>query len=422
MRIRIFVVSILIAAAAPAQTPLTLEQAEKLAIISSPEVAASLLNAAAANQVTLEVHSAAFPTAVANFTSAGAVPSSQLAAGSLTNSNVFNRIAGGVSASQLITDFGRTGALTASARFRALARAEVAKVTQAQILLQVDRAFYAVLRAQSVLRVAQQTVGARQTVSDQITALGEVQLKSGLDVSFAQVNLSEARLLLVNAESDVEAAQAELAAALGLQERQQFVLADPVGLLEPPPDPAALVRNSLAARPELLSLRADRAAADQFSLAEQDLRKPTVSALGSFGYIPLRQNNLRSRYAAVGVNVSIPIFNGHLFSAREAEAELRAREAAQNVKIQENRISRDVQIAFLNAASAYRRVGLTAELASQAGRGLELAQARYDLGLSSIVELSQAQLNKTSADIANSTAKYDYRLQRSVLDYQTATK
>ena len=420
MRIRIFVVSILIAAAAPAQTPLTLEQAEKLAIISSPEVAASLLNAAAANQVTLEVHSAAFPTAVANFTSAGAVPSSQLAAGSLTNSNVFNRIAGGVSASQLITDFGRTGALTASARFRALARAEVAKVTQAQILLQVDRAFYAVLRAQSVLRVAQQTVGARQTVSDQITALGEVQLKSGLDVSFAQVNLSEARLLLVNAESDVEAAQAELAAALGLQERQQFILADPVGLLEPPPDPAALVRNSLAARPELLSLRADRAAADQFSLAEQDLRKPTVSALGSFGYIPLRQNNLRSRYAAVGVNVSIPIFNGHLFSAREAEAELRAREAAQNVKIQENRISRDVQIAFLNAASAYRRVGLTAELASQAGRGLELAQARYDLGLSSIVELSQAQLNKTSADIANSTAKYDYRLQRSVLDYQTA--
>lgn len=419
MRIRIFVVSILIAAA-PAQTPLTLEQAEKLAIISSPEVAASLLNAAAANQVTLEIHSAAFPTAVANFTSAGAVPSSQLAAGSLTNSNVFNRIAGGVSASQLITDFGRTGALTASARFRALARAEVAKVTQAQILLQVDRAFYAVLRAQSVLRVAQQTVGARQTVSDQITALGEVQLKSGLDVSFAQVNLSEARLLLVNAESDVEAAQAELAAALGLQERQQFVLADPVGLLEPPPDPAALVRNSLAARPELLSLRADRAAADQFSLAEQDLRKPTVSALGSFGYIPLRQNNLRSRYAAVGVNVSIPIFNGHLFSAREAEAELRAREAAQNVKIQENRISRDVQIAFLNAASAYRRVGLTAELASQAGRGLELAQARYDLGLSSIVELSQAQLNKTSADIANSTAKYDYRLQRSVLDYQTA--
>ena len=419
MRIRIFVVSILIAAA-PAQTPLTLEQAEKLAIISSPEVAASLLNAAAANQVTLEVHSAAFPTAVANFTSAGAVPSSQLAAGSLTNSNVFNRIAGGVSASQLITDFGRTGALTASARFRALARAEVAKVTQAQILLQVDRAFYAVLRAQSVLRVAQQTVGARQTVSDQITALGEVQLKSGLDVSFAQVNLSEARLLLVNAESDVEAAQAELAAALGLQERQQFVLADPVGLLEPPPDPVTLVRTSLAARPELLSLRADRAAADQFSLAEQDLRKPTVSALGSFGYIPLRQNNLRSRYAAVGVNVSIPIFNGHLFSAREAEAELRAREAAQNVKIQENRISRDVQIAFLNAASAYRRVGLTAELASQAGRGLELAQARYDLGLSSIVELSQAQLNKTSADIANSTAKYDYRLQRSVLDYQTA--
>jgi outer membrane protein len=408
-------------AALTAQTPLTLEQAERLAVTGSPEVAASLLNAAAANQVTLEVHSAALPLALANFTGVSALRGSQLAAGALSNSSVLDRFAGGVTASQLISDFGRIGALTASSRYRALARGEAARATQALIVLQADRAYFAVLRAQSVLRVAQQTVGSRQTVSDQITALGAVQLKSGLDVSFAQVNLSEAKLLLVNAESDVDAAQAELAAALGLRERRQFVLQDLPGEVAPPPDPTPLVRNSLAFRPELLSLRADQAAAEQYTVAEHDLRKPTISAVGAAGYIPLRDNVLRSRYAAAGINLNIPIFNGHLFRAREAEAELRAREAAQNVKVQENRISRDVQIAFLNAAAAYRRIDLTAELAIQAAKGLELAQARYDLGLSSIVELSQAQLSKTSADIANSTAKYDYRLQRAVLDYQTAS-
>jgi outer membrane protein len=54
----------------------------------------------------------------------------------------------------------------------------------------------------------------------------------------------------------------------------------------------------------------------------------------------------------------------------------------------------------------------------QATQALDLAQTRYDLGLSSIVELSQAQLNKTSAEIASASAKYDYQLQRAVLDYQ----
>jgi len=403
-----------------AQTPMTLEEAERLAVKNTPEVAVALLNAAAANQVTLEVRSAALPTAYASLTGAGALRGTRLAAGGLNNPTVFDRLAGGVNASYLLTDFGRTSALTSSARYRAEARGEDARVTRAQVILQVDRAYFAVLRAQSILKVAQQTTAARQTVSDQITALGQAQLKSGLDVSFAQVNLSEARLLLVNAESDVEAAQAELAAAIGLRNRQSFVLTDPPAVLEPPQDPGGLLRTSLVARPELLSLRADQAAAEEFAKAEHDLRNPTISALGSVGFVPLRDDNIRSRYAAAGLNVNIPIFNGRLFGAREAEAELRAREAGQQVKVEENRISRDMQIAFLNAAAAYRRVGLTAELATQATRGLELAQARYDLGLSSIVELSQAQLSKTSADISNSTAKYDYQLQRSVLEYQTA--
>ena len=54
-----------------------------------------------------------------------------------------------------------------------------------------------------------------------------------------------------------------------------------------------------------------------------------------------------------------------------------------------------------------------------ATKSLDLAQARYDLGLSSIVELSQAQLNKTSAEIAGASARYEYQIQRSVLSYQT---
>jgi len=118
------------------------------------------------------------------------------------------------------------------------------------------------------------------------------------------------------------------------------------------------------------------------------------------------------------LNVNIPIFNGGLFKARQAEAELKARADSQNVSDLENRITRDVRVAFLNATTAQDRLALTQQLLQQAQLALDLAQTRYDLGLGSIVELSQAQLNLTSAQIANTTAQYDYQTQRVVLDYQ----
>ena len=403
-----------------AQTPLTLAEAEAFAVKNNPEIAAALLNAAAANQVTLEVRSAALPNIYGSVTAAGAVANSRLAAGGLNNPIVYNRVASGVNVSQVISDFGRTARLTESARLRANARGQQASATRAQIMLQVDRAYFAALRAQAVLAIARQTVSTRQTVADQITALGQAQLKSGLDVSFAQVNLSEAKLLLVNAESDVEAAEAELSAALGYTALQRFLLSDPPQTGMPPPDASAFIRHSLLERPELRASRADLAAASEFAKAEHDLRYPTLTALGSAGYVPLRDQNIHSRFAAAGVNLNFPIFNGHLFSAREAEAELRYQEAQQQVKALENRISRDVQLAYLNAAAAYRRLAVTAELAANAAKGFDLAQARYDLGLSSIVELTQAQLSKTSAEIAIATARYDYELQRSVLAFQSA--
>jgi outer membrane protein len=73
----------------------------------------------------------------------------------------------------------------------------------------------------------------------------------------------------------------------------------------------------------------------------------------------------------------------------------------------------------LNATTAYDRMALTRELVQQAQLAMDLSQSRYDLGLAAIVELSQAQLNLTSAQIADTTARYDYQAQRINLDFQT---
>lgn len=146
---------------------------------------------------------------------------------------------------------------------------------------------------------------------------------------------------------------------------------------------------------------------------------PTVSAAGAAGLTPAYQAPLTDRYAAADINVNVPIFNGFLFSARHQEANLRAKAEDQNMRDLANRIGRDVRTAWLDAGTAYQRIDVTAQLLQQASLALDLAQGRYKLGLSSIVELSQAQLNLTEAQIANTSAKYDYQIQTAVLQYQT---
>src|SRR5262249_15485606 len=156
------------------------------------------------------------PTVFGSVTGVGADSGTRIAAGFLNNPVIYSRAATGLMVSQLITDFGRTTHLVQSARLRAQSQNQALQTTRAQVLLQTDRAYYNVLRAQSVLKVAEQTVRARQLVADQVTTLAQSNLKSQLDVTFANVNLADAKLLLVSAQNDIDSAFAELATAIGL--------------------------------------------------------------------------------------------------------------------------------------------------------------------------------------------------------------
>jgi outer membrane protein len=409
------------AASASVSKSISINDAEQLALKNNPEISVAKLNALASQQVTREARSALWPTAVADLTGVDSRANSRITAGGLNNPIIFPRAAVGTSVSQLITDFGHTTNLVSSANLSAKAENEDAIATEEQIRLAADQAFYSALQAHSVTKVAEQTVNARQTLTDQVEALFKSKLKSQLDLSFASVNLSQAKLLLLDARNNENAALASLSAVLGYPTVQDFQLVeDAIPLAPPPADVNDLISDAFNRRPELMSLGFQYQSAQKFQTAEHDLLFPTIRAAGAAGDAPVRDPALSNWYGAVGVNIEIPIFNGFLYTARSREASLRAQAVHERLLDLRNRISRDVRTSWLNASTAYNRLGVAQQLLDQSNLALDLAGTRYKLGLGSIVELSQAQLQQTQAEISNAEANSDYRLALAVLRYQIA--
>jgi outer membrane protein len=401
---------------------LTQADAEQMAIKNNPKVSVARLLALAQHQVVREARSAELPTANAAITAEQAENASRISAGSLTASRLFEHAGAGGNFTQLITDFGKTGNLIASSKLQERAQNANALATTEDIVIATDQAFFDALQAQALLKVANQNTNMRQTTESQISSYTKNKLKSTLDLSFADVNLSEAKLLELNARSNADSSMAALDAVLGLDREVTYDLVEDTSTLSlPPQDADPLVQLALQQRPDLLALNLSQQAAVKFSHAERDQKLPTITAAGTVGSVPIRPATyyVQNWWGGIGVNMNIPIFNGFLYSAQAKEAAIRAHADSEQTRELRDRIVRDVRTAWLTANTAYQRVAVSDELLKQANLALSLAQTRYQLGLSSIVELSQAQYQQTDAAIGYTNAQYQYRLALATLSYQT---
>jgi outer membrane protein len=411
----------LLCAQAPVQQ-LSLHDAEAIAVKNHPQVLASQAMYQRADQITIQARSPYYPTLNGEVTGAQANLNSRLGAGVLNDPRLFNHFGSGLSLSQLITDSGRTQNLVANARLRAQASREDYRATRYDVILGADQAYYEVLLSQQLVTVAQKTVATRQVVVDQVTQLFKNQLKSQIDQSFAEVNLTDAKLMLLRAQDRLAAAYASLAQALGTQQPVEYQLTEEPMPPAPPASPESLIQQAFQNRPELASLRLQESADQKFVYAERDLKRPTVSLTAVGGALPyIKPGNanadIPAGYEAAAVNVQIPVFNGHLFSARRQAAEYQLQATNQRVRDLQNRIASDVRTYFERAKTSFQAIGATEELVKQANLALNLAQGRYNLGLASIVELTQAQLGQTQALVENVNARYEYQEAYSALQY-----
>jgi len=373
--------------------------------------------------VTRETRSGELPQISAAITADKAEDGSRIGAGALTDSRLYTHAGTGGSLSQLITDFGHTRDLVATNKLQQKAQDQTALATEQDVLLATDQAFYRLLNAQSLLDVAKATVAARGDVQSLTSALTKSALKSDLDLNIASADLSQAQLLQLDAENAVDSARASLAAILATPADTLYhAVEDPEAAPPPPPssDSSATVDASAQAqRPDLQALRFEAAADQKFATAQQLQHLPTISALAIGGITPVAPDGVfvPNWYAAGGVNLTLPLFTGFRIDAQAQEASLRQKAAEKQAQELSDTIARDVRVALMNGQTAFRRIAVADQFRKQTAQALALAQTRYKLGLSSIVELSQAQLQSTQAAVAAVNARYDYLLALRSLDY-----
>jgi outer membrane protein len=410
---------------------LTLKDARRAALANRPAVRVGELSVASAQQATAAVESGRYPQLSGNMTVANALRETEtingqpvtldtrIAAGGLNNPLVLRRDAGGLALSQLLTDFGRTTKLVESAKNTETAQREQANATRAQILLEVSDAYYGALAAQAILLVANKTVDARKLLLDRVTSLAQNKLRSALDVSFAQVNLGEAQLLQLKARNSVDASFARLSTSLGYRDGRRFKLVDEEASMQlPPGDLRTFLADAIAARPELASLRADREAARKYADAQHALRYPTLNLYAVAGVTPVGDERFSNQYGAIGVNLNLPLLDGGKITALEKGAKFKAEALSETLLETENNVTEAVRVAWMNAKAGYENIGITSTLKDAASQALKLAESRYNLGLTSIVELNQAQLSAIDAEIGYSRAKYGYLAALDALRYQ----
>jgi outer membrane protein len=400
---------------------MTLQQAEQIAIQNNPHISVRQLLARAQHQVYRETRSAYLPHINLGAVGERADSGSRYTFDNLRSTRLLSHVGGGLDMSQLIIDFGHTSNLIASSKLQEKAQNAHAMASELDIVMMTDQAFYNTLEAQALLKVAQQTVDTRQTTDEQIAELTKNKLRSDIDQAFSTENVDRAKLLLLDAQDQYNKDLNALTSLLGFDHPMQYTLVtDDSDVPLPPPDQDELVKVALQQRPDLIELDYSQKAAKKYARAEWDQLLPSLHTMGVVGVTPVRTDKYfdSNWFGGIGLNLEVNIFNGFLYTSQAEAADARAKADQESLRDLKDNVVKSVRDAWLESNTSYKKIAVTQQLLKASNLALQLAQARYKLGLSSIVELSDTQLEQTRAAIENINARVEYQLSLAALNYQ----
>lgn len=308
---------------------------------------------------------------------------------------------------QTIYDFGRTAGAVAAARGNREATDQALAVTLQDLELRVRSAYYLLLATEKQVVAVRETVKAREGVFRQAEEFFRQGVRAKVDVARAEATLFAAKTSLIRAENNREIARVELANTMGMESLGDRTLVEPSFLPLPLPERTPSQQAALRNRPELRQFAALKSAASGNLTSAKSSYMPVLSGVASAGYAD-RDFPPTGNVWGVGLNLTVPLFSGFssVEQVREATAAANSLEARLNsLRLQ---ISKEVESARLGVSEAAARMVSTEKEVAAANESRSLAEGRYQEGVGSIIEVSDAQSQALDAQTANIQAKYDY--------------
>ena len=323
---------------------------------------------------------------------------------------------------QTIFDFGRTKHRVASRKAMAES-ARLQKEAEAdRIVLAVRRAYFSVLEAQRLQKVAEHTVRERRLTLRRVRAYFQAQLRSRLDVNLARANLAEAEGNLIRAQNAVRTAFAALQVAMGIEQPRSYTLQEPgLEMLSLPPL-EQLVERGIASRPDLQALEAKVTALfEQVGVAQSE-RLPEFRGFGAVGQGRFRGTQVKEkqRHGVGALGLFFPFFTGGRLKAekQEARADLEGALALRDRLRQQIRF--EVTKSYYQLLDLAERIQIAAEQERAAQEALLLAQTRFQVQLASFLELTTAEVVLTRAETNHARALFDHQRARADLEFVTS--
>lgn len=336
--------------------------------------------------------------------------------GATTSDYYINR----VSASQLIYDFGKTLGQIAQSRATYKETKEDYAGNRQQVVLDVRTSYFGYLAALRARKVTEETVRQNEELVKQARGFYDVGLKAKIDVTKAEANLYDAEASLIRAKNTVDLTRVTLMTAMGLKTWPYHGVEDVIEVTRQPQSLADLKARALNQRPEIVKNRYQQ---DYSQAALRVARSgwfPTLNTIAAYGWsgpnAPFGSEALENKSWWVGAGLTVPLFDGLLayHNVKTANANIRATLA--NREVLSQNISKEVEQVYLDVNSAWELIRATKKALEAARENYRLAQGRYQVGVGSIIEVTDAQVQYFQADLRYVQALYDYRVAEARLD------
>lgn len=339
---------------------------------------------------------------------------------------VYNQFFAGASLNQLIYDFGHTSSVIDAARSNHKASSEIFNYNVTIAVFNVKQAYYNIVQAIRNVDVVNETVKQMKQHLAQAEAFYEAGTSAKIDVTTAKVNYTNARLQLITAKDALKIAKVSLRKAIGIMEPKDFIIEDDLSINKYSLSLEDAVKEAIDNRPDLKSAKANIDAAKANIKVSEANYYPTITGSANYNRYEYSSSSIpqpsplqspwSSWGASIGAQINFNIFNGFITKKQVEQAELNLKSAQAAAESIRQTVVTDVEQAYLNLMDAYETIP-EAELAAQEAKdNLDIVNGRYSTGLSSPVEVTDAEISYQNAKFAHIKALTAYKIAEATIE------